>query len=323
VRSVTIRAAGAGGAVVARWSGPRVAKVLAGLADRRPTRRIAPGQGAILFLAASVASRRDVPRAVEQRLVLDNASRPLRGPRTVTETGGRTTVSTRAPVALGPPLQGARWLAADGCCTAVRHVRSVQPYGGALRGEQRFAIDWERLDARGRLFVGDKRHLRNWFGYGARVLAVADATVVHAINDLPDQIPGALPQGITVAQADGNGVVLRLADGRYVFYGHMIPGSVTVKAGDRVHRGQQLGLVGNSGNSSAPHLHLHVMDRNAILGANGLPYVFDRYRITGRVASTAAFDQAEATGRPARMTHVRRGTRTRQLPLDQVIVTWP
>jgi murein DD-endopeptidase MepM/ murein hydrolase activator NlpD len=103
----------------------------------------------------------------------------------------------------------------------------------------------------------------------------------------------------------------------------MIPGTVAVAQGDHVVRGQLLGRVGNSGNSSAPHLHLHVIDRDAIFGANGLPYVFSSFDITGRVASTEAFDRAEATGDPARLGRVRTGIRHNQLPLDQVIVTWP
>ncbi len=165
--------------------------------------------------------------------------------------------------------------------------------------------------------------LTNWEGYGETILAVADGVVVRAIDGLPDQVPGALPEGLAPLEADGNAVFLRLRDGRIVFYAHMIPGSVAVREGQRVVRGQVLGRVGNSGNSSAPHLHLHVIDRNAIFGANGLPYVFDRYAITGRVASTEAFDRAEATGEPVRRGPVRTGPRRDELPLDQVIVTWP
>jgi murein DD-endopeptidase MepM/ murein hydrolase activator NlpD len=103
----------------------------------------------------------------------------------------------------------------------------------------------------------------------------------------------------------------------------MIPGSVAVKEGERVVRGQVLGRVGNSGNSSAPHLHMHVMDRNALFAANGLPYVFDSFDVTGRIASTDAFNRAEATGEPARLGRVRTGPRRNELALDQLIVTWP
>lgn len=322
VRGVDVRGAGPGGRTLAAWRGARVRGVLVDMGTRRPADRIAPGAAAILHLAVGLPAGRAVPARVEQRLVLANASRPVVGPARVVSTGGRVSVDRRAPVVLGPPLEGARWIAADGCCTAPRHVRATQPFGGGLRTAQRFAIDWEQLDERGRLFVGDARVLGNWEGYGERILAVADGTVVHAVDGHPNQVPGVAPVGLTPAEADGNGVILRMADGRFVFYAHMIPGTVTVRRGDRVRRGQVLGLLGNSGNSTAPHLHLHVIDRNAILGANGLPYVFARFDVTGRVASTAAFNRAEATGEPARMGPVRTGERRRQLPLDQVVVTW-
>jgi murein DD-endopeptidase MepM/ murein hydrolase activator NlpD len=45
-----------------------------------------------------------------------------------------------------------------------------------------------------------------------------------------------------------------------------------VKVGERVKQGQVMALVGNSGNSTEPHLHFHVADANSPLGAEGLPY---------------------------------------------------
>lgn len=323
VRRVAIRAAGSPrGRVLARWSGRAVRDVLVSLGDREPTRRLQPGQGAVFHIAFSARSRRALPTALVQELRLRNASRPMQGPPKVTQASTATRLVQRRPARLGAPLQGSRWVAADGCCTAHRHVWATQPYGGALHTAQRFAIDWERLDEQGRLFVGDRTRLENWTGYGESLLAVGDGRIVHAVDGLPNQVPGQAV-GITPATADGNGVILRLHDGRFVSYAHMIPGSVTVKVGDRVSAGQRLGALGNSGNSSAPHLHLHVTDRNAIFGANGLPYTFDRFKITGRVASTAAFDAAEASGDPVQTGPVRVGPRRHMLSLDQVIVTWP
>jgi hypothetical protein len=323
VRKVSVLNADDPREVVASVSGKGISEYMVRMGDRQPTKRVGPGQAALFFAAGVFDTREQIPAGFVHRLVLRNVSKPRQGPRRVTEIGGRTGIVAGEPAVLGPPLQGARWVAADGCCTAFRHVRSGQPYGNELQIAQRFAIDWLRLDKRGRLFVGDKRRLRNWAGYGANILAVADGTVVRTFENRPDQVPGALPEGIGPDEADGNGVILRLPDGRYVSYAHMIPGSVAVKAGDTVSRGQLLGRLGNSGNSSAPHMHLHGMDRAAILGANGLPYVFDRFTITGKVASTAAFDRAEATGKRARMGPVRRGPRQNELTLDQVIVTWP
>jgi murein DD-endopeptidase MepM/ murein hydrolase activator NlpD len=60
-------------------------------------------------------------------------------------------------------------------------------------------------------------------------------------------------------------------------YAHLQPGSLRVKAGQKVKRGDVLGLLGNSGNSTEPHLHFQVMDRPSPLGAEGLPYLIDSY----------------------------------------------
>lgn len=323
ITALEVRAGARATRTLAAWRGPRVRTVIAPFGRPKPSAVLEPGQAVVAHLQLSLPANRAVPARLQHRLVLENTTRPVVGPPRVTQTGGATRVIRTRPVVLGPPLEGERWIAADGCCTAHRHVWATQPFGGGLFTAQRFAIDWEMMDEQGRLFTGDKRVLTNWPAYGKHVLAVADGTVVHAVDDQPDQVPGRLPTGLSPAQADGNGVILRIAPGRYVFYAHMIPGSLRVRVGDRVRQGQVIGLLGNSGNSTAPHLHLHVVDRNAILGANGLPYVFRSFDITGKVASTAAFDHAEATGEPVRFGPVRTGERRLRLPMDQVIVTWP
>jgi hypothetical protein len=323
VRSVRIRAARGKRRIVASWSGSRVADVLISSATSQSTRQIAPGQTAVLHLQFTRPTRQAIPRAIVEQLTLVNAKPAGGGPPNAIETSPAAALVQRPAAVLGPPLQGDRWVAADGCCTARRHVFATQAYDNGLFTSQRFAIDWERLDAQGRLWTGNPKVLTNWPGYGAPVLAVANGTVVRAIDGLPDQVPGALPQNISIADADGNAVFLRLRGGGIVFYAHMIPGSLRVKVGERVRRGQVIGLVGNSGNSSAPHLHLHVVDRDAIAAANGLPYVFNRFTITGKIASTAAFNHAEETGQPPKLGPVRTGSRHDELSLDQVIVTWP
>ncbi|TDB97441.1 M23 family metallopeptidase [Actinomadura sp. 7K534] len=80
----------------------------------------------------------------------------------------------------------------------------------------------------------------------------------------------------------GNSVVLDLGDGVYAFLAHMRRGSVRVRKGDRVRAGDVLGEVGNSGNSSEPHLHFHLMDRRRPVAAAGLPFAF-RYESGGEV----------------------------------------
>jgi murein DD-endopeptidase MepM/ murein hydrolase activator NlpD len=165
-----------------------------------------------------------------------------------------------------------------------------------LYDSQRFAIDYMRLNAAGELVHGDPGVVDDYVDYGAQVLAVADGTVVQALDRLPDQKPGKLPDpaDITLETVDGNNVVLDLGDGHYAFYAHLQKGSVTVQVGQHVTRGTVLGLLGNSGNTSAPHLHFHLMDGPSVLGSDGLPYVISGFDLAGQVP--ASFDGDVLTG---------------------------
>jgi len=154
------------------------------------------------------------------------------------------------------------------------------------------------------------------------VIAVADGTVVATRNDLPEQPPGKLPANLPIDQADGNFVVLDIGGGAFALYAHMQPGSVRVVAGAKVKRGDMLGKVGNTGNTSAPHLHFHVMDGPSPLTSNGIPYVIDRFTIRAiDKAGTADFDKAEATGSPLTLTTLNPPLDKRNvLPMDLTVV---
>ena len=106
----------------------------------------------------------------------------------------------------------------------------------------------------------------------------------------------------------------------------MKPSSVRarVRQGALLRKGQVIGLVGNSGNTTEPHLHLHVVSRASTLVANGIPYVFERVRMTGFDAlGTADFDKGASQGTPLAITPIDPPTlHRRQLPLDLVVVDW-
>jgi hypothetical protein len=277
------------------------------------------GQFGVVFLHVPLEAEAPIPSALVHRLSLRLA---LPNPVDITETVGRTGVNRAAPPVLGPPLTGKGFVAADGCCDTIRHVRALLPLNGSFALTQRFAIDWEQIDGENRLVKGDLAEPKNYTIYGQSVLAVADGTVVSARNDLPEQVPGALPAGLPIAEADGNFIVLDIGGGAYVLYAHMQPGSVLVRAGAQVKRGDILGKVGNTGNSQAPHLHLHVMDGPSPLLANGIPYVFDSFAITAiDRAGTPDFDKAEATGTPLTLTPFTPPRRFQNvLPLDLSVV---
>lgn len=277
------------------------------------------GATSLLFVHLALPEQA-VPARLSHAVTADVAAAPPPF-RHMTLDGGDVTVARDAVAVIGPPLRGDRFVAADSCCDATRHTRAALPVDGRVRLAQRFAVDWEQLDGADRIYVGPRESLTSYSIYGAEALAVADARVAAVVDGLAEQVPGRFPDSISLAQADGNSVVLDLGGGRFALYAHLQPHSIRVKPGDRVTRGQVLGLVGNSGNSVAPHLHFHVMDGASPLASNGLPYEIDAFAVTGHSPGTAAFDTAEERGTPLAIAPVTPPDAvTRALPLDQSIV---
>jgi murein DD-endopeptidase MepM/ murein hydrolase activator NlpD len=180
---------------------------------------------------------------------------------------------------IGPPLHGGDWLAANGPSDTSIHRRAELNVDGHRWLAQRFAIDWVVIDAGGKTHNGNAKQNPSYYAYGKQALAIGEATVVTIKDGIVENVPGENSRAvkITLETIGGNYVVLDLGNGRFAFYGHLQPGSLRVKAGDHVKRGDVLGLVGNSGNSDEPHLHFHVMDRGSPLESEGVPFLFDSY----------------------------------------------
>ena len=147
---------------------------------------------------------------------------------------------------------------------------------------RRYAIDWEQIKD-GATFSGDSRDVRSYFAYGRPVLAVADGRVVTARDGLPDNVPGhgesfhpAVP--ITIETVAGNTITLDLGGGQFAYYMHLQPGSLRVKVGDRVRRGQVLARIGSTGDAREPHLHFEITTSSKLASGEGVPYLIDRYR---------------------------------------------
>ena len=193
-------------------------------------------------------------------------------------------VVSKGPVVISPPLRGGEWLAANGPSNTSGHRRALIPIGGGAHIAQRFAIDFVQLREDGRTFTGDQKDNKNYRCYGTEALAVADAVVAAVKDGIPENVPGANSRAvpITLETVGGNHVILDLGNGRFAFYAHLQPGSLRVKPGDKVRRGQALGLVGNSGNSTEPHLHFHISDGNSPLASEGLPYALASFEVQGK-----------------------------------------
>jgi Peptidase family M23 len=292
----------------------------AGLRDAAES--LAPSTTARVFLHVTFAEAGEVPDRLVHRLSVEGEALPP-DQQPLTEDVGPVEVDRRNVVVIGPPLRGSNYLAADSCCDATRHTRAALPINGRVWIAQRYAVDWEQLDDDGRVYSGEKEDPESYTIYGQEALAVADGTVVKVVDGLSDQVPGTYPEGISIDEADGNAVILDLGGGNYANYAHLQPDSIRVQEGDRVRQGDVLGLVGNSGNSVAPHLHFHVMSSPLFAASNGLPYVVDSFTVSGRSAGTEAFDEAESEGTPLEVTPVDPAERVSEaMPLDQYVVSF-
>jgi Peptidase family M23 len=281
------------------------------------------GQVGMLFMTLEFATRGEIPDRLENRVTVAAPGFPPEG---VTSESVAVPVSDATVPVLGPPLvPGSGYIAADSCCDSVRHRRAGISVDNGLWFAQRFAVDWEQLDARGRTVTGDDpEDPTDYTIYGKQAIAATDGTVVKVIDGLPDQEPGELPAGIRLDQADGNSVIVAIEDGLFMLYAHLKAGSLRVMEGQRIARGDPIGLVGNSGNSSAPHLHFHVMDGASPVESEGVPYVIDSFTVTGQITSTQAFDQLENTIQPLPVQPTPSdGPHRDQYPLDRLVVTFP
>jgi hypothetical protein len=281
---------------------------------------LGPAQVGRLFLDVTFDAGATLPRALAHRFTVTltpTSSTPSQS----SGVTGFTDVGQASAVVLDPPLAGARWMAAGGCCFPPSYHRTATlPVNGAFHASQRFAIDFVQLDAQGRIVDGPLDQLASYPYFGAEVHAVADGVVVRRLDDLPEQTPPTLPSSISLADADGNYIVLDIGDGRFAFFAHMQPGSLRVQVGDRVTRGQVLGLLGNTGNSSGPHLHFHVMDGPGPLTSNGLPFVFRAFESQGTVTTS---DNDLAAGQAAAISDALAGPHRDQMPLVNQVVSFP
>ncbi len=187
-----------------------------------------------------------------------------------------------APIVIAPPLRGEGWVNGNGCCAPSPHRSArVANDGTRLVKPETFAIDWIRVE-NNRYFAGDGADPADHFAYGADVLAVADGTVVFVRDGMPEETPfmpaEAVHQPLDFA---GNQVVQQIAPGVFAIYAHFQPGSIQVQEGQTVATGQVLGLLGNTGNSFAPHLHFQLSDGPDIGTSNSLPFVLDEWTLTG------------------------------------------
>ena len=285
--------------------------------------KIGGGESGVMFFDVTYPNSEVVPCSIALRvhaLQPDNRHLPES-----TVTSPPIKVSSQSAIVLTPPFKGDGWMNVNGCCLEVGPHRFVtNPMNGTLDPSEQFAIDWIKIDDQGKAFRGDGKKSEDWFCYGVEVLAVAPGVVVEAMRDLPDELPGVPPTNLKVAEIAGNHVVLDLGGGRYAMYAHFAPHSVVVHVGDHVRAGDKLGLLGNSGNTTGPHLHFQISDRSSTLDVTSLPFVFENMTLRQRTsANLEEMDDFSIKGIALPMGAKVAKPMTRKMPVSRDVVSFP
>jgi len=285
-----------------------------------PVTDLPAGRTAVLVLDDAYDTRAKIPADVTHRLTATLGTalpeyEPVsaRYPDSVTQIGGAVRTSTASPVVIGPPLAGDDWVAGNACCVVSPHRGAVMGVGGRLNGSERFAIDWLRIDpakSPTSSHTGDGTRNEDYLAYDAPLLAVADGTVTAVVSDNKEATPQVITPDQSFEELGGNYVIIDIGDGNFAFYAHMLPGSASVKVGDKVTRGQVIGRLGNSGNTTEAHLHFHVMRAPVPLSADNVPFEIDRFIFAGSLDGERFAPEAKPS------------ERTNQLPLAWDVINF-
>lgn len=143
---------------------------------------------------------------------------------------------------------------------------------------QKFAYDL-LIKKEGKTFDGDADKNESYYAFGKRIIAPCDATVVKVIRNVKDNIPGEL----NPAHVSGNTVILETENDEFILFAHFKEDTIKVLENQIVKQGDFLGLCGNSGNSSEPHLHLSLQNVANMNIATGGKLFFEKIKVNGNI----------------------------------------
>lgn len=121
----------------------------------------------------------------------------------------------------------------------------------------------------------------DYYAFGKELIAPCDGEVVLVVDGVKDNVPGTT----NPVYVPGNTVIIKTANNEYLFFAHFKQHSIAVKEGQQIKQGELLGLCGNSGNSSEPHLHFHIQNVEDMNTATGVKCFFDKIIVNGQVKS--------------------------------------
>jgi len=237
-----------------------------------------PGETGIFFIFADWIPDQSDPDTFETAITIEQHG----------ERSGSGTIHAAAleinqddPIVIRSPLRGKNWLAANGPSNTSAHRRAMLPINGQPHIGQRYAIDWIQLGGDGNSFTGDKSKNSSYHAWDQEIHAVGDGKIVAVKDGIPENVPnsGKIAVPITYETLAGNHIIQDLGDGHFAAYAHLRPGTLKVKVGDTVRAGSVLAHLGNTGNSSEPHLHFQVCDAPSFPASEGLPFAINTFTL--------------------------------------------
>lgn len=267
------------------FSSPALKSLLRLLGDKTggaPDQTLDPGRSLVVFVTLDFERASEIPRTLQHTI---HFTADDKSPHTIS---AELNVRQRTPVIVQAPLRGGDWLAMGATGPDSYHRRALMVEGGQAWLAQRYAIDFAQfhmIEGKAFTWKGPEDQNSSYFCYDQPIYSAAAGKVVEVMDGLPENVPhsGKLAIDLTWQNAGGNHVVVDIGYGLYAFYAHMKPGSVAVKQGDIVAVGQILGHVGNTGSSSEPHLHFHIIDRPQFLSGQGVPYEFASFNTSPKI----------------------------------------
>ena len=144
---------------------------------------------------------------------------------------------------------------------------------------QKGAFDFLIKDQEGKSFRNEGKTNEDYYAFGKRIISPSDGEVVLVVDGVKDNIPGKL----NPIYVPGNTVIIKTDNNEFLFFAHFIKKSIAVSEGQIVKQGDLLGLCGNSGNSSEPHLHFHIQNVEDMNEATGAKSYFKKILVDGKI----------------------------------------
>lgn len=146
---------------------------------------------------------------------------------------------------------------------------------------QKNAFDFLITDNKGRSYKTNGNQNEDYYAFAKELSAPCDGEVVLTVDGIKDNSPGTA----NPIYIPGNTVIIKTINNEYLFFAHFKQNSIRVKQGQKIKQGEILGLCGNSGNSSEPHLHFHIQNIEDMNIATGIKCYFDKITVNNKPRS--------------------------------------